>query len=126
MKKHRYCFDIDKTILFCDKDYNNCTVDKDIKRLINSLHRSGHTIILHTARKMQTYKGNVRLARKSIEAKTKTQLEFFGIMYDEIYFGKPSADIYIDDKGINILNIKRKFNNGRSKNRQANKQHGFA
>ena len=106
MKKHRYCFDIDKTILFWDKNYNNCTVDKDIKRLINSLHMSGHTIILHTARKMKTYKGNVRLARKSIEAKTKTQLEFFGIMYDEIYFGKPSADIYIDDKGINILNIK--------------------
>lgn len=121
MKKHRYCFDIDKTILFCDKNYENCKVDKDIKELINSLYKSGHTIILYTARKMETFKGNVRLARKSIEAKTKTQLEFFGIMYHEIYFGKPSADIYIDDKGVNVLNIKRKFKNGRSKSRQAYK-----
>lgn len=121
MKKHRYCFDIDQTILFCDSNYNNCRVDKDVKELINSLHMSGHTIILHTARKMNTFKGNVRLARKSIEAKTKNQLDYFGIMYDEIYFGKPSADIYIDDKGVNVLNIKRKFKNGRSKNRQAYK-----
>ena len=92
-----------------------------MKGLINSLYKSGHTIILHTARKMETFKGNVRLARKSIEAKTKTQLEYFGIMYHEIYFGKPSADIYIDDKGVNVLNIKRKFKNGRSKSRQAYK-----
>ena len=121
MRKHRYCFDIDKTILFCDKDYNNCKVDIKMKKLINSLHKSGHTIILYTARKMKTYKGNVRLARKSIEAKTRSQLSFFDIMYDEIYFGKPDADLFIDDKAINVEQLQRKLYNGRSKSRQAYK-----
>lgn len=121
MEKYRYCFDIDKTILFCDKDYNNCKVDVNIKKLINSLHNSGHTIILYTARKMKTYKGNVRLACKSIEAKTRSQLDFFDIMYDEIYFGKPNADLFIDDKAINVEQLQRKLCNGRSKSRKAYK-----
>ena len=31
---------------------------------------------------------------------TKNQLDRWGLKYNKIFFGKPSADIYIDDKAI--------------------------
>jgi hypothetical protein len=35
--------------------------------------------------------------------KTEEQLEAWGVKYHQLWFGKPSADIYIDDKTINAL-----------------------
>ena len=32
---------------------------------------------------------------------TKKQLEKWGLKYHKIFFGKPSSDIYIDDKNYN-------------------------
>jgi hypothetical protein len=32
---------------------------------------------------------------------TKKQLAKWKVKYDELIFGKPSADCYIDDKGVN-------------------------
>ena len=33
---------------------------------------------------------------------TKLQLKKWGVLYDQLLFGKPAGDIYIDDKAINI------------------------
>ena len=41
---------------------------------------------------------------KAIEgfyAFTRTQLDSWGCKYHRLFLGKPSADYYIDDKGIN-------------------------
>ena len=45
--------------------------------------------------------------RKSLAIKqgykfTKKQLDKWGMKYDELLFGKPSFDIYIDDKNLNF------------------------
>ena len=51
--------------------------------------------------KLNTYQGNVGKVIADVAALTIKQLDEFGIPYDEIYFGKPAADVYVDDKAIN-------------------------
>ena len=104
----RYCFDIDGTITQLRKegqDYSQVLPINSTLELIKNLKSKGHYIILYTARGMQTHSGNLG---KVIATQSKTLfdwLEFYGIPYDEIYFGKPSADFYIDDKAVNINDI---------------------
>jgi tRNA A-37 threonylcarbamoyl transferase component Bud32 len=50
---------------------------------------------------MRTHKGNVGAIIADIGKITINTLEKFGIPYDELYFGKPYADFYIDDLAIN-------------------------
>lgn len=38
---------------------------------------------------------------KDVAKVTFDQLDEFGIPYDEIHFGKPHADVYIDGKSVN-------------------------
>ena len=50
---------------------------------------------------MQTHNSNVGKVIKDIAMVTLQTLENFNINYDELLFGKPIADIYIDDKSLN-------------------------
>ncbi len=59
--------------------------------------KEGHAIIIHTARNMRTANGNVGVAVANIGKITLEWLELHGVPYDEIVFGKPQGDIYIDD-----------------------------
>lgn len=67
---------------------------------IRSLRACGHYVIIVTARNMATYQSNVGQVMKNIGQLTFEWLSRNGIEYDEIYFGKPNAEIYIDDRGI--------------------------
>lgn len=102
----RYCFDIDGVIFEINKNYEKHIPIPETVNLIKKLKAENAEIILYTARKMETYKGNIGLVNKDIVAKTLAALSEFNIEYDEIYFGKPSADIYIDDKSINFYDIR--------------------
>ena len=64
----------------------------------------GHTIIIHTARRMKTHEGNVGKILADVAKITFETLDNFGIPYDEVYFGKPIADYYIDDKSKDLFN----------------------
>lgn len=100
-RTQRFCFDIDNTLIISSNDY---TINKPIEKNINYLRflkSMGHTIILHTARRMKTHNGNVGKVMSDIAAKTLHSLHELNIPYDEIYFGKPYADFYIDDRAIN-------------------------
>jgi valyl-tRNA synthetase len=55
---------------------------------------------------MNTYKGNIGLVNRDIVAATLAALAEHNVEYDEIYFGKPSADIYIDDKALNFYDLR--------------------
>lgn len=70
------------------------------KETISSLRRKGHYIIINTARHMKTCNGNQSLVIKRIGKMTLDWLEKYEIEYDEIYFGKPFADVYIDDNAF--------------------------
>lgn len=99
----RICFDLDNT-LCTGAPYEKAEPYYWAAKFLRILKEAGHTIIIYTARKMSSENGNIGRVNKSIGLLTFKQLEEWGFIYDEIYFGKPAADIYIDDKGF-------KFNN---------------
>jgi capsule biosynthesis phosphatase len=101
----RYCFDIDGVIFEINENYKEYIPIKNTIKFIKNLKAKKHTIILYTARKMHTHKGNIGLVNKDIVEETLRQLRLHDIMYDEIYFGKPAADYYIDDKAINFYDM---------------------
>jgi capsule biosynthesis phosphatase len=102
----RICFDLDGTL--CDgsasmedgTDYSGCAPLQGARNLLRSLRAQGHTVIIQTARGMGSTCGNVGKAQALVAATVFEQLATWGFEYDEIYFGKPSADLYVDDKGL--------------------------
>jgi capsule biosynthesis phosphatase len=106
VKHLRICFDFDNTLVTFPKlkdDYSWVEpIYKNIQ-LLKYLKRLGHTIIIHTARRMNTHKGNLGKVLCDIGKVTFDTLEKFDIPFDEIYFGKPLADFYIDDLAINCF-----------------------
>lgn len=67
---------------------------------ISALRKQGHYIIIQTARNMATCQSNLGKVVKNIGKITLEWLDKHGIEYDEIYFGKPNADLYIDDRAL--------------------------
>jgi len=102
--KLRICFDLDNTLVTYPTKSGDYTtvkpIDKNIK-LLHFLKKQGHEIIIHTARRMKTHNHNIGKVTKDIARITLDTLDQFNIEYDEIIFGKPIADIYIDDRSIN-------------------------
>jgi capsule biosynthesis phosphatase len=67
---------------------------------ITALKQAGHYLILCTARHMATCNSNIGLV---MARQGKTLLDWLAthdIPYDEIWFGKPHADVYLDDNGF--------------------------
>lgn len=100
----RICFDLDNTLVTHPTnpgDYNSVLpIQRNIDYL-KLLHRLGHTIIIYTARRFKTHKGNVGAIVADIGKITFDTLDKFNIPYDEIFFGKPYAQYYIDDLAVN-------------------------
>ena len=96
----RICFDLDET-LCTGYPYIDARPIRESIEVVNRLKDSGHVIIIHTARGMSSSQGSLGKIVKDIGKLTLEQLDSWGVEYDEIVFGKPSADFYIDDKGIN-------------------------
>jgi len=102
--KYRFCFDLDNTLVTYPKIKNDYAsvmpITKNIEylRFLKSL---GHTIIIYTARRMKTHNGNVGKIVQDVGSITLNTLSKFDIPYDELYFGKPYADFYIDDLAVN-------------------------
>ena len=69
---------------------------------VRGLKAAGHYIILLTARHMKTCGGNVGLVVARQGRTLLTWLDNHGIPYDEIWFGKPQADVYIDDNAFRL------------------------
>jgi capsule biosynthesis phosphatase len=103
-EKKRICFDLDNTLVTTPQlkgDYS--TVQPIIKNIeyLRFLHKLGHTIIIFTARRMKTHSGNAGKIMKDVGRITLDTLDKFDIPYDELYFGKPYADFYVDDLAVN-------------------------
>jgi len=100
----RICFDLDNTLVTHPINSGDYTSVLPIQRNIyylKFLKSLGHTIIIYTARRMKTHNGNVGNILADIGRITFDTLDKFNIPYDEIYFGKPYANFYIDDLAIN-------------------------
>ncbi len=98
----RICFDLDET-LCTGYPYSDAKPLPGSKELLLRLHADGHKIIIQTARGMGRADGNIGKALATIGELTLQQLSSWGFVYDEIYFGKPAADLYVDDKSLSTI-----------------------
>jgi len=95
-----YVFDIDGTICtLTDGDYESASPIRSRINQINNLFDSGNKIIFQTARGMGRTSNNIQESVKMFEELTKNQLAKWGVKYHHLFLGKPSGDLYIDDKG---------------------------
>ena len=103
-------FDLDHTICVPQLEYTDTKQRYGNARPISSvivrmskLKRAGYKIVIHTARRMLTHKGNIDLIKNDVGQITEDWLKFHGVPYDELIFGKPYADTYyVDDKAMNL------------------------
>jgi len=90
-----YCFDVDGTICTKTEDssYEFAQPYPSMIEKINKLFDEGHVIKIHTARGGASGVDYTKLTIK--------QLKEWGVKFNMLIMGKPSADFYIDDKGMN-------------------------
>jgi len=94
-----YCFDLDGTICVDTQGkYNEATPYAEIVSEVNRLRGEGHRILIFTARGSGT--------GIDWRAVTERQLSEWGVSYDRLYFGKPPADVYIDDKAVQVADFR--------------------
>jgi glycerol-3-phosphate cytidylyltransferase len=99
----RYCFDIDGTLCYTPNndlgkpDYVNAKPVPFMVEQVNRLYDEGNYIIMQTARGKGSGIDWTEF--------TKEQLNKWGYKYHELFpmFCKPTADIFIDDKGANVV-----------------------
>ena len=103
MKKLIFCFDLDNVLCKSfGNDYNkSIPIEKNIE-VLKILKKKGHYIKIFTSRYMGRNKENKKLATKQGYKFTKKQLKDWNVTYDELIFGKPSYDIFIDDKNFSF------------------------
>ena len=96
-----YCFDIDGTLCTnTDGDYPSARPCHEVIAQVNHLFAEGHRILLYTARGATT-----GLDWREL---TERQLHEWNVNYHALFMGKPSADVYIDDKAINFDDWRRR------------------
>lgn len=96
-------FDIDDTICIHHlRDYQNAEPIQPVIDKINKLKEQGYYIKLYTARGQNSCKGNLELIKERNEAILTEWLDRHGVQYDELIFGKPLGDWYIDDKAMSL------------------------
>jgi len=106
----RYCFDIDGTI--CTNtwgDYEEAIPFYNRISMVNELYDKQNYIIYFTARGMGTCNGDIKKIHDKWYDFTENQLMGWNCKYNELMFGKPYADSYIDDRGISDKDF---FENG--------------
>ena len=95
-----FVFDIDGTICtITNGDYSLAEPLRDRIEAINKLYLEGNTIIFHTARGMGRSNNSQIFANRKFKKFTQKQLDNWGVKYHKLFMGKPSGDIYVDDKG---------------------------
>jgi len=97
-----YVFDIDGTICSpsSNGDYSDAMPFVSRIKYINLLYDGGHEIVFYTARGMGRTNNDRKKAEKIFSKLTTEQLDQWGVKYNKLYFGKPSGDLYVDDKGM--------------------------
>lgn len=107
-RRLRFCFDLDSTLLYWDSGAHEMVPFADNVELVCALHAAGHYIILQTAAAMEPQPhaparsaGNVGRAVARAGPRVFDALKKHGIPFDELHFGKPAADFYIDSITLN-------------------------
>ncbi len=101
MRKKIFCFDIDNVICKTNKsNYKKSKPIPEVINLINKLYLNKHKIKIFTARYMGRNKDNEKLVRRKYYMETKNFLKKWGVKYNHLILGKPSYDVFVDDKAF--------------------------
>jgi capsule biosynthesis phosphatase len=103
MKQYRFCIDLDGTICTVktkEQSYHDVHPLPGAVEYLNKLKSEGHYIIINTARNMLTYNDSLGKIIANQAPIVIEWLKKYNIPYDELLFGKPYADFYIDDKSV--------------------------
>jgi CMP-N-acetylneuraminic acid synthetase len=94
-----FAFDMDGVLatLVPDNNYLESLPYSPAIAVANRLHDAGNRIVVYTARGSQT-------GRDWTET-TREQLLRWGVRHDELRFGKPAADYYVDDRMISLASL---------------------
>ena len=68
--------------------------------MLQYLYKNGHTIKFFTGRYMGRNKENIIKAKRQGYKMTMKQLKKWKVKYHKLIFGKPSFDLFIDDKTL--------------------------
>jgi capsule biosynthesis phosphatase len=80
--------------------------------VVNVLHEvDGWRVIIFTARGMNTFNGDGAECDRQLRVMTEKWLSDHGVKYDELVFGKPAADLYVDDKMLSISDFTWEYGN---------------
>jgi capsule biosynthesis phosphatase len=88
------------TIKRPEEHYADVRLIPGVVEKLTELKNAGHYIIIQTARNMATCESNVGKVMKNVGQVTFDWLAKHQVPYDEIYFGKPNAHVYIDDRAL--------------------------
>ena len=104
-----YCIDIDGTLTKPHRGtpWTAVPIKSRIDK-VNELYDEGATIYLMTARgfiRSQEHVGTIHdqqgVADEHARERTEAQLKKWGVKYHALYFGKPRAVTYVDDRAVN-------------------------
>lgn len=99
----RICIDLDGVIASFKKEgegYSDVLPVEGAVEKLKALKAAGHYLIISTARHMKTCDGNQGLVIAKQGRITLDWLAWHEIPYDEIFFGKPWAEVYVDDNAF--------------------------
>lgn len=94
-----FCFDIDGVIAHISPNNDYFIASPNIFNIekINKLFEQENKIILFTARGSETGIDWTEI--------TRNQMASWGVKYHKLFFGKPAADYYVDDKAIELSQL---------------------
>ena len=104
----RICFDLDGVLCRlkeAGQTYAEVEPMPGAAEKLRALRKAGHEIVIATARHMATCGQNPGkvVARQGLI--TLKWLEQHGFEYDEIWFGKPHCEVYIDDNAFRFTTM---------------------
>ena len=95
------CFDLDNVICKTNKkNYFSAKPNIKVINKINELFGKGYYIKIFTARYMGRNNENIEKAKAKVYTKTLIQLKNWNLKFNKLIFGKPSYDLFVDDKSI--------------------------
>lgn len=103
----RVVFDLDDTICKHKKrQFEKAVPIKDTVEKMRQMKKDGWEIIVYTARGQNSCKGNLADIEKKYADQITGWLSRNNVPFDELRFGKPLADLYVDDKGIGLAEFR--------------------
>ena len=105
----RIVLDLDGVICSLKKSnetYLEVQPNEDVISKMREWKKEGHYLIIHTGRHMRTCDGDIAEVIKKIGPVTTEWLKKWNVPFDEMHYGKPYGDVYIDDLGITFSSVK--------------------